>query len=98
MPTMAPTPRFTSSAALGETHLETLSDAGAVPAGSTCTHLPRVPGSIRGARQVTLHSGRALHGAPVPMAVAALERLGYAARNYRGSWHEWSRSALPIEA
>jgi hypothetical protein len=31
---MAPTARHTSSAALGETHLETPSDAGAVPAGS----------------------------------------------------------------
>jgi len=32
---MAPSPRHSSPAALGETHLETLSDAGAVPAGST---------------------------------------------------------------
>jgi hypothetical protein len=31
---MASSPRSSSPAALGETHLETLSDAGAVPAGS----------------------------------------------------------------
>jgi len=40
------------------------------------------------------HSGsRSAH------AVAALRAAGYAARNYGGSWHEWSRDpALPIEA
>ncbi|MFN8223245.1 MAG: rhodanese-like domain-containing protein [Gaiellales bacterium] len=39
------------------------------------------------------HSGtRSAH------AVAALRQAGYAARNYRGSWHEWSRDpTLPIE-
>ena len=38
------------------------------------------------------HSGsRSAH------AVAILALAGYAARNYRGSWHEWSRDAsLPI--
>jgi thiosulfate/3-mercaptopyruvate sulfurtransferase len=31
-------------------------------------------------------------------AVAALRAAGYAARNYTGSWHEWSRhEALPLE-
>lgn len=40
------------------------------------------------------HSGsRSAH------AVAALELAGYAARNYRGSWHEWSRDdSLPISS
>lgn len=32
-------------------------------------------------------------------AVLALRAAGYAARNYVGSWHEWSRDdALPLEA
>jgi len=36
-------------------------------------------------------------GARSAHAVAALELAGYAARNYRASWHEWSRDpALPI--
>jgi 3-mercaptopyruvate sulfurtransferase SseA len=30
-------------------------------------------------------------------AVQILRGLGYAARNYSGSWHEWSRSELPLE-
>jgi thiosulfate/3-mercaptopyruvate sulfurtransferase len=30
-------------------------------------------------------------------AVQILRGLGYDARNYSGSWHEWSRSALPLE-
>ncbi len=30
-------------------------------------------------------------------AVTVLARLGYRARNYAGSWHEWSRSDQPIE-
>jgi thiosulfate/3-mercaptopyruvate sulfurtransferase len=29
------------------------------------------------------------------MAAAALEAAGYDARNYGGSWHEWSRRAEP---
>ena len=38
------------------------------------------------------HSGsRSAH------AVQILRRLGYSARNYPGSWHEWSRTELPIE-
>ena len=33
------------------------------------------------------------------MAVQILEAAGYRARNYPGSWHEWSRDdALPFEA
>jgi 3-mercaptopyruvate sulfurtransferase SseA len=31
-------------------------------------------------------------------AVRILRDAGYAAHNYRGSWHEWSRTDLPIEA
>jgi len=30
-------------------------------------------------------------------AVQVLSRFGYDARNYPGSWHEWSRSDLPLE-
>jgi thiosulfate/3-mercaptopyruvate sulfurtransferase len=30
-------------------------------------------------------------------AVEILRGLGYDARNYFGSWHEWSRSELPLE-
>ena len=38
------------------------------------------------------HSGsRSAH------AVQILQRLGYSPRNYPGSWHEWSRTELPIE-
>jgi thiosulfate/3-mercaptopyruvate sulfurtransferase len=38
------------------------------------------------------HSGARSH-----LAVVILTRLGFAARNYTGSWHEWSRSDHPIE-
>ena len=31
------------------------------------------------------------------LAVQILTRLGFAARNYPGSWHEWSRAGLPVE-
>ena len=31
------------------------------------------------------------------LAVQVLRRLGYDARNYVGSWHEWSRTELPLE-
>jgi thiosulfate/3-mercaptopyruvate sulfurtransferase len=30
-------------------------------------------------------------------AVQILRSLGYDARNYPGSWHEWSRTDLPLE-
>ena len=30
-------------------------------------------------------------------AVQILRSLGYHGRNYRGSWHEWSRTELPLE-
>ena len=31
-------------------------------------------------------------------AVQILRGLGYDARNYPGSWHEWSRTDLPLES
>ena len=31
-------------------------------------------------------------------AVQMLRELGYDARNYSGSWHEWSRTDLPLES
>jgi thiosulfate/3-mercaptopyruvate sulfurtransferase len=37
-------------------------------------------------------------GARSALAVEILGRLGYAARNYAGSWHEWSRSELPLQS
>lgn len=38
-------------------------------------------------------------GSRSAIAVTILRRAGYAARNYVGSWHEWSRDAeLPFEA
>ena len=37
-------------------------------------------------------------GSRSALAVEVLERLGYTARNYLGSWHEWSRTELPLEA
>jgi thiosulfate/3-mercaptopyruvate sulfurtransferase len=30
-------------------------------------------------------------------AATILQRLGYEGRNYPGSWHEWSRTELPIK-
>jgi len=36
-------------------------------------------------------------GARSAYAADALRKLGYDARNYAGSWHEWSRTELPIE-
>jgi thiosulfate/3-mercaptopyruvate sulfurtransferase len=37
-------------------------------------------------------------GSRSAMAVHVLTAAGYEARNYVGSWHEWSRSAeLPVE-
>jgi thiosulfate/3-mercaptopyruvate sulfurtransferase len=32
------------------------------------------------------------------VAAQVLRAAGYEARNYVGSWHEWSRSDLPLEA
>jgi thiosulfate/3-mercaptopyruvate sulfurtransferase len=38
-------------------------------------------------------------GSRSAMAVQLLRALGYDARNYVGSWHEWSRhDGLPIES
>jgi thiosulfate/3-mercaptopyruvate sulfurtransferase len=36
-------------------------------------------------------------GSRSAFAVDVLVRYGYDARNYPGSWHEWSRTELPIE-
>jgi len=36
-------------------------------------------------------------GSRSDLAAQALRAHGYAARNYVGSWHEWSRTDLPIE-
>ena len=36
-------------------------------------------------------------GARSGLAVQVLTRLGFDARNYTGSWHEWSRSDHPLE-
>jgi thiosulfate/3-mercaptopyruvate sulfurtransferase len=37
-------------------------------------------------------------GSRSAFAVQVLVRYGYDARNYPGSWHEWSRTDLPIES
>ena len=72
------------------------------------------PGRIPGARNVDVTDAavRELVGVPVgaeviaychsgsrsALAVQVLAAAGYAARNYVGSWHEWSRDAeLPAE-
>jgi thiosulfate/3-mercaptopyruvate sulfurtransferase len=36
-------------------------------------------------------------GSRSDLAAQALRAHGYSARNYVGSWHEWSRTDLPIE-
>jgi thiosulfate/3-mercaptopyruvate sulfurtransferase len=36
-------------------------------------------------------------GSRSSFAAQILRELGYDARNYVGSWHEWSRTELPIE-
>ena len=36
-------------------------------------------------------------GSRSAFAVQVLTRFGYDARNYPGSWHEWSRTELPLE-
>jgi thiosulfate/3-mercaptopyruvate sulfurtransferase len=36
-------------------------------------------------------------GSRSDLATQALRAHGYSARNYVGSWHEWSRTELPIE-
>jgi len=41
---------------------------------------------------VYCHSGSRSH-----VAAQALRGAGYDARNYAGSWHEWSRTDLPAE-
>ena len=37
-------------------------------------------------------------GSRSAFAAQVLRQLGYDARNYVGSWHEWSRTDLPIES
>jgi thiosulfate/3-mercaptopyruvate sulfurtransferase len=37
-------------------------------------------------------------GSRSALAVQILRQLGYDARNYSGSWHEWSRTELPLES
>jgi len=37
-------------------------------------------------------------GSRSALAVQILQQLGYSPRNYPGSWHEWSRTELPIES
>ena len=37
-------------------------------------------------------------GSRSDFAAQVLRSLGYDARNYRGSWHEWSRTELPVES
>jgi thiosulfate/3-mercaptopyruvate sulfurtransferase len=36
-------------------------------------------------------------GSRSSFAAQVLRQLGYDARNYVGSWHEWSRTELPLE-
>jgi thiosulfate/3-mercaptopyruvate sulfurtransferase len=36
-------------------------------------------------------------GSRSAFAAQVLRQLGYEARNYPGSWHEWSRTELPLE-
>jgi thiosulfate/3-mercaptopyruvate sulfurtransferase len=36
-------------------------------------------------------------GSRSAFAAQVLRELGYEARNYAGSWHEWSRTDLPLE-
>jgi thiosulfate/3-mercaptopyruvate sulfurtransferase len=36
-------------------------------------------------------------GSRSAFAAQVLRSLGYEARNYPGSWHEWSRTELPLE-
>jgi thiosulfate/3-mercaptopyruvate sulfurtransferase len=36
-------------------------------------------------------------GSRSALAVQVLRAAGYSARNYAGSWHEWSRADLPAE-
>jgi thiosulfate/3-mercaptopyruvate sulfurtransferase len=36
-------------------------------------------------------------GSRSAFAAQVLRQLGFEGRNYRGSWHEWSRTDLPLE-
>ena len=62
---------------------------------------PKVPDDIRAL--VGLPEGAEIvaychSGSRSALAVLALRSAGYNARNYAGSWHEWSRHAeLPLE-
>jgi len=63
--------------------------------------IPRSPGDVRGL--VGLPDGAEIvaychSGSRSALATVALRAAGYRARNYVGSWHEWSRFAdLPLE-
>jgi thiosulfate/3-mercaptopyruvate sulfurtransferase len=75
----------------GARHLDvtTLIEAG------TPEHVRELVGAPAGAEVIAYcHSG-----ARSAIAVDLLEAAGYVARNYVGSWHEWSRDdSLPVEA
>ena len=68
-----------------------LRGAGRAAAGRADPRARRRAGRRRGGRVLPLRSRSAI-------ATLALRSAGYAARNYAGSWHEWSRHAeLPLE-
>ena len=62
--------------------------------GLTAREIEARVGSPAGAEVVAYcHSGQRS-----ALAVQILEAAGYRARNYPGSWHEWSRGELPFES
>jgi thiosulfate/3-mercaptopyruvate sulfurtransferase len=73
----------------GAIHLE-LEELTVLDAAALSARLELVPGQEV---VVYCHSG-----ARSGIAAEILAGHGYAARNYRGSWHEWSRSELPAES
>ena len=77
---------------------------GHIPGARNVEHtelLARAPGEIR--ELVALPEGAEIvvychSGQRSAMAAEALRTAGYEARNYAGSWHEWSRAQeLPVE-
>jgi len=73
----------------GAVHLDVQELLGAGPAG-----IGALVGAPPGSEVIAYcHSGSRSE-----LAAQLLRDAGYAARNYAGSWHEWSRdSALPVE-